>query len=335
VRPWDQWPATIQAQLLQEDPEAREHAPSLAEMFGDDPLVVYQAHTLSDVEAHIEDAEFVVVHKEQLPAKTLQRARHLKLLQHLGLDYRGLPVETAQAMGIWVAAVPLVNYLAVAEHAWAMILNYMKRLDKVQQSMHERGYFETWGTFPDLKLVRDLTLGLVGLGEIGRPMARIAKAFDMNVVYWDIQRFELWEHQYQLHFVDWETLFREADVVSLHLPIKPETERIVGARELAWMKPTALFVNTARGRLVDPEALREAVINHRIGGVALDVFWDEPLPADDPWHAVHDDPALSVTLTPHCAWQSPWTWIRDSQAIWQNVQRVLHGQPPRYRVEAV
>jgi D-3-phosphoglycerate dehydrogenase len=332
VREWHEWPPYIQRQLLAEDPHAKEHARSLREMFADDPLDIYRAKTLADVEGAIEDAEFLVVHKETLPAETLMRAKHLKLLQHLGLDYRGLPVDTAKRLGIPVAVAPLVNYLAVAEHAWAMILNYLKKLDKQQLHIQRRAYFETWGTFPGILLARDLTLGLVGLGEIGRPMARIARSLEMNVLYWDRVRFPEWEQQYQLSYVDWETLFRQSDIVSLHLPIKPETEKIVGSREIQWMKEKALLVNTARGRLVDPDALRRAVTGRQIGGVALDVFWDEPLPADDEWHRLHEDETLCVTLTPHSAWQSPWTWVRDSQAIWNDVRRVLNGEPPLYAV---
>jgi phosphoglycerate dehydrogenase-like enzyme len=104
---------------------------------------------------------------------------------------------------------------------------------------------------------------------------------------------------------------------------------IIGAREIGMMKPAALLLNTARGKLVDQAALTEALRARRIGGAALDVFAEEPLPADDPLHELHE---YNITLTPHSAWQSPWTWVRDSHGIWLNVIRMLRVEPIEYLV---
>ncbi len=118
----------------------------------------------------------------------------------------------------------------------------------------------------------------------------------------------------------------------MQLALNDQTQGIIGAREIGLMKPTSLFINTARGKLVDQPALTDAVANGRIGGVALDVFYDEPLPVDDPLLDLHDLPGDRVTLTPHDAWQSPWTWVRDSQEIWFNVLRSLKGEPLEWLV---
>jgi phosphoglycerate dehydrogenase-like enzyme len=333
VRAWDEWPPYIQAHLLREDPDARAHAPALADMFSDHHLTVHEAHSLEDVERHIQDADFLVVHKERLPAATLERAGRLRLLQHLGHDYRGLPLAAARQMGVPVAAVPLINYWAVAEQAWATILEWAKRLREQEAHMAARAYADTWGTYPPgLLMVQDLTLGLVGLGEIGRAMAQIGAGLGLRMQYWDRERFQDVEDRWGLTWVPWETLFRTSDVLSVHLPITPDTERSIGAREFGWMKPTAYFVNTARGKLVDQPALVEALGAATIGGAALDVYAEEPLPPDDPLHDLWARPDVRLTLTPHSAWQSPWTWIRDSQAIWQNVRNSLDGVPLRYLV---
>jgi lactate dehydrogenase-like 2-hydroxyacid dehydrogenase len=185
---------------------------------------------------------------------------------------------------------------------------------------------------PGVRLLSGQVLGLVGFGEIARPMARYAKAFQMRTLYWDRVRFAELEADYDVTYAEWEVLFRQADVISLHLPITPETTRLVGAREFGWMKPTALFINTARGKLVDQAALVEALRGRRLGGAALDVMWDEPLPVDDPLHALHADPDANLSLTAHTAWQGPWTWVRDSLNIWLNVRRHLRGEPLEYRV---
>jgi phosphoglycerate dehydrogenase-like enzyme len=274
-----------------------------------------------------------VLHKVRVPGDVLRRGRRLRLIQHLGLDYRGVPVESARAMGVPVAATPLVNYQVVAEHTWALILNHLKQLPAQRDHMQTRGYMETWGTFPNLKPVCDMTLGLLGFGEIARPVARIGRAFGMPVMYWDIERFPELEKEYGVEYAAWDEVFSRADVLSIHLALNDKTEGIVGAREIGLMKPSALFVNTARGKLVDQAALVSALQSRKLGGAALDVFAEEPLALDDPLHVLHQQLDANVTLTPHSAWQSPWTWVRDSHGIWLNVLRMLRGQALDYLIE--
>jgi len=334
VRPWEEHPLQRQAQLLAEDPDARAHAPSFDELFADYDVNLIQVHTAEELVDALPDAEFLIVHKNNVPPDVLRQGEKLRLIQHLGQDARGIPMETAREMGVPVAVTPLVNYLAVAEHSWALILDHLKKLPAQRRHMQARAYLDRWGTYPDLLLARDLTLGLLGFGEIARPMARIANAFDMPVLYWDIVRFPELEAKYNATFAEWDELFQRADVISVHLALNEQTEGIIGVREFSLMKPGALFVNTARGKLVDQAVLTEALRARRIAGVALDVYADEPLPADDPLHALHEDPDYHVTLTPHTAWQSPWTHVRDSLEIWHNVLRVLRGEPVQHLVTA-
>jgi phosphoglycerate dehydrogenase-like enzyme len=291
---------------------------------------VRRVQSPDDLVAPIAEADFVVLHKERLPAAVLRRARRLRLLQHLGQDMRGVPLATARELGIPVAAVPLTNYIVVAEHTWGLILNHLRRLPQQRAAMQSRTH--TWGFAPGARIARGLTLGLLGLGEIARPVARIARAFGMRVLYWDIERFPAFEAEHGVHYAEWDDVFREADVLSVHLALNRQTAGIVGAREIGLMRPTALFVNTARGKLVDQDALVAALRERRIGGAALEVFATEPLPPDDPLHALHEDLSYSVTLTPHSASQAPWTWIWDSQAIWRNVLRSLNGEPVEHLV---
>jgi phosphoglycerate dehydrogenase-like enzyme len=198
--------------------------------------------------------------------------------------------------------------------------------------MRARAYPDTWGLFPGVKYVGDVTLGILGMGEIARPIARIAQAFDMPVIYWDIERFPDLEAKYGLTFVEWDEIFSRSDILTVQLALNDKTQGIIGAREIGLMQPASLFINTARGKLIDQPALTAAVRDGKIGGVALDVYYDEPLPTDDPLLDLHDQPGDRVTLTPHCAWQSPWTWVRDSQEIWLNVLRSLNGEPLKHVV---
>jgi D-3-phosphoglycerate dehydrogenase len=315
------------------DPAALASAPTFDELFTGYDLKLHEVKTLEQLVPLMADLDYLVVHKERLPAEVLARGQKLRLVQHLGLDYRGVPVETARALGVPVCATPLSNYDAVAEHAWTLLMTHYKQMPRQRLHVEQRQYQKMWGaTVPNVRLLQDDTLGLLGFGEIARPMARFAHAFQMKTVYWDKYRFPELEAAYHVEYVEFDELFRRADVLSVHLPILPATEKIIGARELGLMRPHAYFINTARGKLVDQPALVAALQARRLGGAALDVFAEEPLPVADPLHALHEDLSANVTLTSHVAWQGPWTWVRDSLNIWLNVLHSLRGEPLRYQV---
>jgi glyoxylate/hydroxypyruvate/2-ketogluconate reductase len=355
VRPWASWDDDVRAALLAEDPRGEAAAPPLREILAgydvdllwfnsaDAPYAPFGqlyadyegslrfTKDVAEIVAATEDADFLVVHKEKLPPEAIARARHLRLIQHLGQDARGIPLEAARARGIPVAATPLVNYLTVAETVWAYVLSWAKRLPSLREHIAGRAYANSWHLYPGTRYLPDLTLGLVGLGEIARPVAKVAQAFGMPTLYWARERQPDAEAALGVRYADWDGVWSRADVVALMLAINKETEGIVGAREFALMKPGALFVNIARGKLVDQAALTAAVAEGRIDA-ALDVFAEEPLPPADPLVALHDGAAEHLTLTPHNAWGSPWTWVRDSQELWFNVRRVLAGEPIRHEV---
>ncbi len=356
VRPWASWDSAVQETLRSEKPDAERLALPLREILAghdidltwfnsaDAPYAPFGqlyadyegslvfSNDPDEITRAIADADFLVLHKEQLPAGAIARAKNLRLIQHLGQDHRGVQVEAARERGIPVAATPLVNYITVAEQVWAFILNWAKRLPALREHMASRAYLESWHSFPGTLYLGDLTLGLLGMGEIARPIARVAQAFGMRVRYWDVQQFPELEAAYGMEFAEWDDLFANSDILSVQLALNAQTEEIVGAREIGLMQPAALFINTARGRLVDQTALTNAVAAGRIGAVALDVFAEEPLPPEDPLLRLHNRGDERVTLTPHNAWQSPWTWVRDSQELWLNVRRSLRGEPIHHLV---
>ena len=336
VPEWSTRPAAMKEQLIEEHPGgeagAIADAPSWAELFKDYPVQLTHVKSANELDREIGDADFLITHKVMVPPEILRKGQKLRLVQHLGFDDRGLPKPTLHEMGVPCAATPLINYFAVAEHCWALILNHVKKMAGQRAGMYSRAYQQrSWGTFRGLQMACDQTLGLLGFGEIARPMARIARAFGMRVLYWDIVRFESLESKYEVEYVSWERIFSESDILSVHLALNDKTHGIIGAREIDAMKRGALFVNTARGKLVDQPALVQAIREKRIAA-GLDVFAEEPLPSDDPLHALHEDLSYNLTLTAHTAWQSPWTHIRDSLVIWRNVLRVLQGEPVQYLV---
>jgi D-3-phosphoglycerate dehydrogenase len=334
MRGWDEYGEVTKRQFLAEDPHGLSRIKTIAEFLAPHKSTVQRVQSAEELDAVIADAEFFIAHKVAVPSDVLRKGKSLRLVQHLGLDYRGIPLDAISALGVPLAATPMVNYFAVAEHSWALILNHLKRLPQTRAYMQKREYAGQWGLFPPgLQLACDCTLGLLGFGEIARPMARIAKAFDMRVIFWDIVRFPGLEESYGVEWVSWEEVFKQSDILSVHLALNEHTKEIIGEKEIGWMKPTAFFVNTARGKLMDQPALVTALRERRLGGAGLDVFYEEPLPVDDLLHALHEDLSHHVTLTPHDAWQSVWTHVRDSQALWQNVKNVLDGEPVNFLVK--
>lgn len=333
MRGWDEYPESMHRQFLHEDPAGRDRIQTIDAYLAPHQVNVTHVKSAEELDGIIADADFLIAHKVMVPGQIMRKGKHLKLVQHMGLDYRGIPVDAVGELNIPLAVTPMVNYLAVAEHSWALILNHLKRLPQTRPIMQSREYLNHWGIYPPgLQMVRDCTLGLLGFGEIARPMARIAKAFDMRVIFWDITRFPDHEADYGVEYVSWDEIFKQSDVLSVHLALNDKTHKIIGKKEIDSMKPTAFFVNTARGKLVDQPALVDALFERRLGGAGLDVFYEEPLPADDPIHQLHDDLSSHVTLTPHDAWQSVWTHIRDSQVLWRNVKQVLEGGALEFQV---
>lgn len=325
IRPW----------LRDDDPAAVEGYPIYTDILDGHDFDLIDVFSLEELATHIEDTDILIVHKVTVPAEILLKAKNLKLIQNLGTDYRGIPMDVARELGIPVTATPLINYQAVSEHNFAFILNYFKQLPQNRVHISSKSYAKPrWGeSITPIRLMIDKTLGLLGLGEIARHMARYAKAFEMPTIYWDIQRFPELEEEYNLTFVEWDEIFARSDVLSVQLALNEETKEIIGEREFALMKPDSLFMNTARGKLVDQSALISALQKRQIGGAALDVFYDEPLSFDDPLHALHDDLTYNVTLTQHYGWQSSWTHVRDSQEIWFNIRRFLNNEALLYRVD--
>ena len=336
VPEWNSRPQSTRDQLITEhaagEAGAIADAPSWAGLFKEHAVQLTHVKTAAELDAVIADTDYLITHKVTVPPEVLRKGRRLRLVQHLGFDDRGIPRQVVAELGVPCAATPLINYFAVAEHCWALILNHLKKLPGQRAGMYSRAYLERpWGTFSGLQLACDQTLGLLGFGEIARPMARIAREFGMRVLYWDIVRFQSLESQYGIEYVSWERIFNEPDILTVQLALNDKTHGIIGKHEIDSMKRGALFVNTARGKLVDQPALIQAIGENRICA-GLDVFAEEPLPVDSPLHELHEDLANNLTLTAHTAWQSPWTHVRDSLVVWRNVLRSLNEEQVLYLV---
>ncbi len=251
-------------------------------------------------------------------------APKLKLIQLLSAGYDRVDIEAARRARMPVCNNGGANGIAVAEHALMLMLAVSRRL-VWQHSMTASGRWRG-NDVANVKLYElyGRTLGIVGLGVIGKKVARLAQAFGMSVQYYDIVR--LTEDQSDALGVRFRLLgelLRASDIVSLHVPLTPGTRHLIGARELRLMKPTAYLINTCRGPVVDEAALYEALTNGTFAGAGLDVFDMEPPAADNPLFGLDN-----VILTPHFAgptWDNQYARFRNA---FDNVQRVARGDRP-------
>jgi len=214
---------------------------------------------------------------DRIDAELIEGAPVLKMIANYGVGFEHIEVEAATRRGIPVSNTPGVLTEATADLALALILATARRVVEGDRRVRE-GQFRFWAPLPFLgQQVSGRTLGIVGLGRIGRAVAQRARGFEMPVLYYS--RTRLGPTEEQKRGVSWsllENLLREADFVSLHVPLTPETRHLIGRRELELMKPSAYLINTSRGPVVDEAALVEALRQGRIRGAGLDVYEREP-----------------------------------------------------------
>ncbi len=251
----------------------------------------------------------------------------LLVVSNMATGFDNVDVAAATARNVLVTRTPGVLSETTAEFAFALMLAAARRVAEGDRHVR-RGLWKTWG--PEVMLGHDLhgaTLGIVGMGGIGRVMARLARGFGMRVVYNSRTPKPDLEKRYRMAFLALDDLLRESDFVSLHAPLTPETDHLIGERQLGLMKRTAVLVNTARGRLVDPKALYTALKDGEIAAAALDVTDPEPMPADDPLLTLEN-----VIVTPHIASASVATRSRMAMLAAENLVQALAGRMPKHAV---
>lgn len=251
------------------------------------------AHDNDELVRRLQRFDVVVAMRERtaFPAAVLERLPRLALLASTGLRNAAIDVDACRRLGIAVCGARghRSGLAATAETAWALILALAKRLVVSEKALHD-GQWQP--QLADALMGR--TLGIVGLGQIGKRMAHIGQAFGMEVIAWSPHLTPERAAEAGVRAVSKAALFAQADVVSLHMVLASDTTGMVSHAELAAMKPSAVLINTARAGLVDEHALIAALTERRIGGAGLDVFWHEPLPSDHALLALDN-----VVLTPH------------------------------------
>lgn len=247
----------------------------------------------------------------------LAECKNLKLITILATGYNIVDIEAAKALGITVCNVPYYSTNSVAQLTFAFILEFACKLSLHTQSV-ARGDWQNCKDFAyTLDTLHELsgkTLGIIGYGSIGKKVAQIGKAFGMNVLIGTRTPVE--------GCVSKEEVFKNADFVTLHCPLNEQSKLMINEKSLALFKPTAYLINTARGGLIDENALAAALNSGKIAGAALDVLTSEPPKADNP--LIH---AKNCIITPHMAWSSLEARVRLLHATEDNVRTFLQNAP--------
>jgi phosphoglycerate dehydrogenase-like enzyme len=285
-------------------------------------VTVFHDHISNDgvLRDLLADFEVVVAMRERTPftAKRLADLPNLKLLITTGMGNAAIDMDVARELGVTVCGTGS-KPTPTAELTFGLMLALMRNIPAEDRRIREGGWQHTIG--PELA---DRTLGIVGLGRLGTRVATVARAFEMEVIAWSENLTQETAEAAGARAVAKDELFVEADIVTIHTRLSDRTRGLVGAREIELMKPTAYLINTARGPIVDENALLEALHRGAIAGAALDVYDKEPLPPDHPLRE-----APRSLLTPHLGYVSYGTYEVFYRDAVEDVAAFLRGEPVR------
>lgn len=287
-------------------------------------VIVFDRH-LSEEEAVTALAGFdAVCHLRErmaMPRSLIERLPQLKCIFITGQEHRTLDLAACRERGILVSHAPAgsAGRSGTPELAWGLILSLARQIPEAAAAMKMGGWQRHCGT-----VLRGKTLGLLGLGRIGRDMVPVGRAFGMEVLAWSRNLQPEQAQAAGATYAPLDELLARSDYVSLHLVLGERTRHLLGARELGLMKPTARLVNTSRAALVEPGALMDALVHRRIAGAGLDVFEVEPLPDDHPIRRLDN-----VVLTPHLGYTVQESLRDFYRGTVENVAAWLEGHPIR------
>jgi D-3-phosphoglycerate dehydrogenase / 2-oxoglutarate reductase len=297
------------------DPERAELEPLGCE------IVFAQCATEDDVIDLARDADAIICDAAPVTARVLAETPRVKVVSEYGIGYDNIDVEAATARGIWVTNVPGFCTSEVADHTIAMLLAVSRRLLVLDAAVREGKWGA--GVAGPMRRLGTQTLGLVGFGRIARSVATRAQSLGMRVLCWSPSVTPAAAEAIGATRVELDEIFRQSDYVSLHVPATPSTRRLVDARRLGLLKPSACLINTGRGSLVDEPALIDALRAGRLEGAALDVYDPEPPRPDNPLFELGN-----VILTPHAAFYSEESLAELQVSAARNVAAALRGERP-------
>ena len=294
-----------------------------------DVIDLNPTRTEDDVIAKTQDADALMVSFASVTARVLDALPKLRGILRYGVGFDNVDIPAATQRGVWVANVPDYCIPEVADHAMAMLLTLARKLPMLDASLR-RGEWVAVKTSKPIYRLEGRTLGLIGMGRIGREVTKRAKGFGLNVIVADKYLPADKAAEAGATLVDFDQLVRESDYISVHAPLTPETQHLISAEALCKMKPSALLINVSRGGIVDTVALAQALHDGRIAGAGIDVFEKEPLEADHPIRS-----APNMVLAAHAAWYSEEAMAQLQRSAGEEVARMLRGDKPKNALNEV
>lgn len=289
-------------------------------------LTIYDRSEPDEVIARIGDAEIIMTNKTVIDRRIMENCPSIKYIGVNATGYNVVDVEFAKNAGIVVTNIPEYGTDAVAQFTFALMFELCNKAGLYSRSVAAGDWVKsrdfTYNIAPIID-VKGKTLGIIGYGSIGRRVAEIALAFGMNVLLYSRTRKELPKgYENQIKWTDKETLLRKSDIVTLHCPLFPETERMIHKDTIAMMKDGAMLINTARGGLIAEQDLADALNNGKLSGAGLDVVSKEPMEKDNVLRT-----AKNIIITPHIAWASTEARERLMGIAVDNLKAYLAGKP--------
>lgn len=282
---------------------------------------VYTSTAPEEVAEHVGDAEAVILNKIKLNESNLAGAEHLKLICVTATGFDNIDLAYCRRRGIAVCNVVGYSTQCVAQVTVSMVLSLMTHLAEYTACVRDGSYTRSGCAnrlTPVYHEIAGKTWGIVGFGNIGQAVGRVAQALGCRVLVNKRTPIEGWE------CVDFDTVCREADILSIHTPLNDGTRNLLDRAHVDMLKPNTIVVNVARGAVTDEAALADAIIAGRLGGLGVDVYSVEPFPAEHPFTAILDRP--NVCLTPHMAWGGYETRVRLLEEVFENIRAYLCGE---------
>ncbi len=278
----------------------------------------------------VRDADFIMLFPGKISDRVLQSATKCKLIQLLSAGYDEMNLPLAGDLGIAVANNGGANRVAVAEHTMMLMIACHRRMMSYANDVKAGLWKQEQNRKIDVFELEGKTLGLIGMGNIGQQVAKRARAFDLELQYFDKYHPlpPTQEDALGMRRVGVEELVETSDVISLHVPLTKETYGMIGEKELAMMKPTAVVINTSRGGVINEPALAQALANGTIAAAGMDVMEHEPPDPNDPLLKLEN-----LIITPHTAGPTLESIPKRAANSFENIQRVLNGEPPSWQPE--
>lgn len=282
-----------------------------------DEVEIFERTLPSETIEKIGDAEFIFINRTPITREVIEHCPHLKYIGLFATGYNQVDLEACRQHGVVVCNVPGYSGASVAQLTFSLILHFSFLIDKHNSSVHSGD----WGYDPDIFELAGQTLGLIGFGDIGKRVAAIAESFNMNLLVYSRTKYPEYESE-RLHFADFDSVLANSDIISLHLPLFPETEKLIDETAIAKMKDGAILINTARGGIIDEYAVANALNSGKLKGAGVDVVTVEPITADNPLLK-----AKNCVITPHIAWATTQARARLIDVVISNVEAFLSGSP--------